>query len=242
MDCFRFVCGIAALAMGSAAFARPDINAFLNQRATSIKSLVNQARTDPEVMDRYQRHYAMTRAEVTAFLSTMRIGRMDKACVTTIYSVPPDGHIKMHYGKVREGAYVFCDLAGNPILLAKCGNPLTRGPKSPVAKNDEPELAARMSEDLRQIGEDIELPASEELVAMAPGVPGIPQDIVTVDQKPVTIIPAALGFNPLLLGFGGLPLLLGKGDDDIQINPIPEPATLAVLVVGVSLLLSRRNR
>ncbi len=242
MHYFRFVLGFAALAMAVVSLARPDLNSFLNRKVTTVRALVSQAKHDPEVMDRYRRHYAMTSNEVIAFLSTLQAGRTSKEGVSAIYSVPPDGHIKLHYGKIRQGSPIFSDFAGNAVLLARCGNPLGRGPKSPTASNDTSGLTAQSNDDLREFDSDIDSPAIEDLYAMTPQTPTVPQEVFTTTQSPVVILPAAFGINPLIFGLGGLPLLIGGGDDDTVVESVPEPMSMAVLGIGIAMVAARRKR
>lgn len=230
------------LAVPITALARPDLNAFLNKKATTVKALVEQVRSDAEVLDRYQRHFAMSKSEVMAYLSSLQPGRMDNERVYTIYSVPPGGQIKMRYAKVRAGTPVFTDFAGVPVLIAKCGNPLHRGPKDPVAKNDDPDRVQRSKDELREISSDVDLPVSEDFVALVPETPVVPEELVTTNQSPVVILPAAFGFNPLLLGIGLPFIIIGGGDDSIDPPPIPEPATLTVMSFGAAWAALRRRR
>lgn len=234
------------------ALARPDRNAFLNQKATSVAQLINQARRDPEVMDRYRRHFAMTDREVVAYFSGLRLARLTAAGAYNVYSVPPGGYIKVHVQKLRLGTPVFADTFGNPILIVKCGNPLTQGPKSPQAHND-PDPVAKLrprTEELRELGtEQQDFLEFGELVAMTPedvAQPSEPNDeIVTTQQSPIPIIPAGGPIGGWLLGLlgGGLIIGGGGGDDGGGETVVPEPTTLGVIAVaGAGMLLRRRTR
>ena len=61
-----------SMVVTTAAFARPDLNAFINKKADSTAELVGQVKRDKSVMDRYMRHFGMTRTEVIEYLSSLR--------------------------------------------------------------------------------------------------------------------------------------------------------------------------
>ncbi len=242
MFVFRLVFALSLFGCASLTFARPDLNAFLNERSMSVADLVRQARRDPEVMDRFRRHFAMGDKELIAYLGSLRLARLAKAGVYRVYSVPPGGWIKMHYETLREGIPVFADMAGDPVLLVKCGNPLTTGPKKPIAENeDSPETQAR-TDTLRELTIAADTPASTDLYAMAPASPQMPpEQIVTIDQSPVVILPGAFGASPWLLGSLGF-LFIGREDEGGGTTAIPEPSTVAVLAIGTGLLARRARR
>lgn len=236
-----------AFALLCLSFARPDRNAFLNVRAVSVSQLVNQVRNDPEVMDRYRRHYSMTDVEVLAFLSSLRLARLNKAGAYRVYSVPPDGSIKMSIRNFREGTPVFADSFGNPVLILKCGNPLDRGPKNPgVAKDPTPSLEGEPTTTMREG----ELPSEGldelDLIAMTPETPVIgdlPEEIITINESPIPIIPAGSFGGGWLLGLLGAGLVIGGGGDDgIGDTVVPEPASLGILAIGAGGLILRRAR
>lgn len=242
MVVFRLAVGLSVLGSASLALARPDLNAFLNERAMSVSDLVRQTKRDPEVMDRFRRHFAMGEKELVAYLGSLRLARLTKEGVYRVYSVPPGGWIKMHYETLREGIPVFADMAGQPVLLVKCGNPLTNGPKKPIAENeDSPEIQAR-TDTLRELTVAADTPASTDLFAMAPSTPQMPpEQIVTIDQSAVPILPGAFGASPWLLGSLGF-LFIGGEDEGSTTTVIPEPSTIAVLALGAGLLARRVRR
>lgn len=217
----------------AASAIRPDTNSFLNKRALSVKELVAQVKRDGQVRDRYKRHFAMSSQGVIAYFSSLRLVGLGHEGVYSIYSVPPGEWIKLHYGKLREGTPVFVDPAGNPVLLMKCGNPLIGGRDVVAEAPPDSDVIERRAE-IREIEVLSDEPLSESLVAMTPSNPEpVPaEQIITVGQSPVTILPGAFGFNPLLLGLGGLIIGSTTGGDDTP-PPVPEPAGFAAFGVGL---------
>lgn len=179
----------------------------------------------------------MSDGQVLAFLGSMRLAKLNKAGVYTVYSVPPGGYIKMRHEKLRESAPVFASATGQPLMLVKCGNPLTRGPNNPVAVTEISEASG--ATEMRETAVAADTPASEDLVAMAPGVPAVPAEPISIAETPVTILPGAFGFSPWPLGFLIIPFL--DNDDDNGTTVIPEPTTFAVFGVGLAWF-ARRKR
>lgn len=241
---------VVGISLVTFSVARPDRNAFLNVRAVTVPQLVEQVRRDPEVMDRYRRHYSMNDAEVLAFLSSLKLARINKAGAYRVYSVPPDGSIKMSVRNFREGTPVFADLVGRPVMILKCGNPLDRGPKDPgVGKDPDPNLETDVTTEMRE-GEltPESLIELEDLTAIAPDVPtlvDLPEEIITINESPIPILAPAIPIGGWLAGLlgGGFFLIIGGGDSN---NPgdtvVPEPATVGIMAIGAGGLLLRRAR
>lgn len=130
------ILGIAALALGpSIASARPQANSFLDAPAPNHAALIRQVRTDGDVMDRYQRHFAMTRSQVLAYFTDLRLTRLQHDQAYDVYAVPRGGALKSTRRTLRRGTLVWVDRRGKAILMEVCGNPLTRGPEKPEADN-----------------------------------------------------------------------------------------------------------
>lgn len=236
---------IAVLVGGLAASgnARPDRNAFLNTRAGNLAQLIAQVRRDPQVMDRFKRHFGMSDAEVIAYLSTLSAKRLAKKETYIVYSVPPDGHIKAHVETFFPGMGYYADAVGTPILIAKCGNPLNLGPKTPSADNpvqaavSDSELATRTLESPVEPGEEI-VAANTILNPENPLEPVVE----TGGGRPIIIPTAAPIFSPWLLGLLGLGAIDWGGGSDTSTVVVPEPAGLAAIAIGASMILRKRRR
>jgi len=223
--------------------ARPDRNAFLNQRAANLNQLIAQVKKDPEVRDRFRRHFGMSDSELMSYLSTLKPARLTQKETFIVYSVPPDNKIKAHVETFYPGVGIYRDITGAPILIAKCGNPLHFGPKKVVADNP---IQVAVTQDVDARIAESAVDPSEELVTasniMTPEMPLEPVNpIETTGGSPV-IIPAVPVFSPWLLGVLGLGVLAIDLDDDSNgITVIPEPATMAALGIGIVALLKRKR-
>lgn len=234
---------VIALGMVVAAQARPDLNAFLNNRAGNLTQLIAQVKRDPEVRDRFRRHFGMNDAELLAYLSTLRAQRMTKKGSYIVYSVPPDGHIKAHVETYHPGTGMYVDITGTPILIAKCGNPLHRGPKGVIAENDvETAISQAIDKGRPMDGEAV--PGDEIIDSSTIMIPETPLEpiIETEGGRPIIIPVAAPVFSPWLLGLLGLGLIdIDTGGGGNGTDLVPEPAALAALGIGI-VALTRRKR
>ncbi|MCX7801207.1 MAG: hypothetical protein N2109_12805, partial [Fimbriimonadales bacterium] len=88
----------AALALG-----RPEPNAFLDRPARTVPQLLRQIRADPEVRDRFQRHYHLSAKELEAFLAGLRVARLETEGLYPVFNCRPDGVIRYRLLKLRKG-------------------------------------------------------------------------------------------------------------------------------------------
>ena len=249
--------GATALALPAAASVsngtphRPDRNAFVDHKITDTRSLIAEVRNNPDVADRYERHFSMTRPQLLAYLRTLHRAPLAKTGEFTVYSVPPNGVVKMHHEVYRKGTPIFVDASGRPTLIAKCGNPIVTGVPvtqrtriSPVPPTSTDTVA--FLPDLRDTPIDAAdlLDAVPVLPDIAPAVAVGPTDLVTALSTVPTTATGAGGGLPLL---GLAPLLLpifgshGGGGGFTPV-PVPEPASFAMLAVGALAVVGRRWR
>ena len=257
MDLKSFACvGALLLVVVAADAQRPEHNAFLNTRVVSVSELLTQLKRDPEVRDRYMRHYGLSQAEVGVYFSTLRIAKLKAPGTFRVYGVPADGQIHVTMQPMKAQALVLVDIGGAPVMRMYCGNPMTLGPKDPTDPNDaEADVINSEKVTVAEL-EDPEAMASTDLqaetVALEPSIDAVPEANLpagqtpptttqTVGQAPATIVGNVGGFNPI----GFLPaigFLVPARHRNPRPPPVPEPASIAALTLGAGVLLARKRR
>lgn len=229
---------------------RPDLNAFVNHKITDTQSLLAEVKNNPEVADRYERHFAMSRQELLDFLSTLHLEPLANTAEFTVYSVPPDGVVRMHREVYKKGTPFFVDSTGNPTLVVKCGNPVILGHPRTVKARLSPlpvtttDLAAFLP-DVRDAAVDM-----PDLLDAEPVIPEVAPDVLVGPAEPIakTSVPLIGNVRSALPYLGLAPLLApifgssgGNGGNSI-LFPTPEPAPFMALGLGALALLRRRHR
>jgi len=227
------IIGGCALLVASA-FARPDLNAFLNKKVDTTSELVTQAKRDPQVMDRYMRHFGMSRSEVLDYLASLHPDTIKETGVYAIYSVPEGGKIKMHIQKLEKGNKIFASNDGIPQLILLCGNPLSLGPKHVVALNKTPVTTEVNYAD--EIPPEVVTDVNTDFEPVAMVEPA-PYALVTTSTPPIPILSSGGGFNPLPLALGGLGFINRGGS-----SPTPEPMTMIAFGTGIAFLVKKRRK
>ncbi len=250
--------GLPLVLLTTTAYARPDRNAFLNRRVSNIGQLIKQIETDKSVADRYMRHYALTKPELIGYLSSLHSMHLAKATSFTIYSIPPNGAVRMHVATLKKGELMFANSSNNPVLIAKCGNPVGLGPATASVPNEIMGIPGNVPQDtLHALDVDQDVPA-DSLMASNISPPAAPQqddhsgDVVPVNPPTAGVTgitpPPKIPIEPpssfaLPAGPGGFfSALMGLGAiAAISINQnhggntaVPEPSSLLVVGLGVA--------
>ncbi len=232
-----------ALVLASSAFSTQR-NAFLSRAAYTKQALLMQLRSDPKVMDRFMRHFAMSRQEVLDYFSSLRLATLKHDGIFAVYNVPKTGELRAKAYRLKKGTRVWVDQTGKPVLKASCGNPLTRGPNMPEAESSSlfiPDVSDQVLREL--IAEEPSAEAEPDIVAdiAQPPVPDVVAEVVPegpnippAPPKGVTI-PSNAGSVPFI---AALPfVLLGFSVSVGGTKPIPEPASFMALALGAGMLM-----
>lgn len=227
---------VAAMVVTSA-MAMPR-NSYLVRPAKTHNELMQQVRTEPVVMDRFMRHFAMTRQEVLDYLGALRMGRLERTAVYQVYGVPKNGVLHATPQLLKRGTLVWEDASGQPILLEICGNPFTLGPKR-VTMNDMVAVTPQATEGLVAMSTMPTTPvASAPMeIAMQPATPTQP----VVIEPSVEPVPTSRrnDFAWLL----AVPVAAGLAlQDSGGEEPVPEPATMTAMAIGAGVMALKRRK
>lgn len=203
-------------------------------------------KTDPKVQDRYTRHFAMSKDEVANYLGQLKIVRLQSDALYTVYAAPDSGVLRSKMLKVKKGTRVWVDSEGQTVLLWHCGNPVSRGPRKPLAYNEVGAEPFGAEEDVMS-SVPLKTPESAMETYSAnlaePTTPEIPFVSTTPGESDIVIAPPLAGFSiPGWIGaIPGLILITNNGDGGGP-PPVPEPGTIAALGLGAAAMLRRRKK
>ncbi|MDI9635714.1 PEP-CTERM sorting domain-containing protein [Kamptonema cortianum] len=234
----KFALFLTVAAISVASYAQVEPNGFLNKPALTQAALIKQVQEDPVVMGRYMRHFGMSAEEIVAYFKTLKLDTLKQDAVYLVYNTPETGEIRAKAIFYKKGTAVWVDPVGNIVLKTSCGNPMVRGTDTLVAPKPVTPIDVEVS---GYKMEEIVLPTvpSEATWANIPAT--IESSALTIPAAPPqAILPIVTQqFNPFLLApLAVIPFInTGSGPD-----PIPEPATMAVLGAGAALLLARRRK
>ncbi|MEA2552248.1 MAG: hypothetical protein QOJ65_424 [Fimbriimonadaceae bacterium] len=233
---------ISAVAiLGAISFAQqPGRNSFLTVSAKTTDELIAQVRSNPNIRDSYERHFQMNESQLVTYLRTLRPVRLNREGVYTVYSVPPGGELKAHTQRLRKGELVFMDPNGQPILRARCGNPLVGAPPGVVP---EEELSAVPVPEMREMAVPTAEVVPNVALALQPAPPVIPEEVIaTPATQPISTVTSAHAQGIPLLPLLALPALVATTHNGGGGNPVPEPATMVALAIGAGTLIARKRR
>ncbi|MFN3684181.1 MAG: hypothetical protein ACK41F_09635 [Fimbriimonadaceae bacterium] len=244
---------LAGFLAAALAFGRPEPNAFLNRPARTVGQLVRQVRSDPEVRDRFLRHYHLSPGQLEEFLRGLRVAKLERDGLYPVFNCRPDGVIRCRLLKLRRGTLVFADRYGRPVLKLLCGNPIGTVPQdSLLGSAPRPWVQGQVTE-LRTLGEQLSAPdAAQDLYLAEMSPPEAPEIDVVGGESPAEILEPGL---PILTGGGPgavpvwpflppivLPPGSGGGGEPIGPPVIAEPSTLGLAAAAAAAWLWRRRR
>lgn len=228
---------IGAITISSVvALAQAEPNAFLAKDVHNHAELMQQIRTNDEVMSRYMRHFGMTRQEVLDFFGTLKMSELEEDGVYLVYNVPETGVIRARTIFYKKGTKVWVDQNGGLVLKASCGNPLMIGTDR-QAVSVSPESGPVVNA-VRPVTSPVTVgtPSSPGIVPMS-----IESSALTFPAAPpagITALTPPIGFNPaVLLPFVAVPFVVETPNE-----PVPEPATMLAICTGVGLIIARKRR
>lgn len=222
--------------------SRPEPNAFINKRVNTHAEFMAHVQNDAEVMDRYMRHFGMSRTEVIEYFSELRIDRTPQEGVYLVYNVPESGELRARVLRFPRGTAVMVDASGNFIMKLSCGNPMISGTDTGMANITEESISLESIDTMRELVTEDDLVA-ETYFALSETLtpPAIPESSPIVLESMAPVAPSSAGFPsqiaflaPLLAG--GLFVSVGRTE------PIPEPATMITLAVGLGAVVAARRK
>ena len=126
--------GLSAAAATGAQADRPvPHGAFLLTRVHSVRELVNEVRSHPLVLHRYEMVFSMTRAQLFNMFEHLTLSRLpadETLEVWFIHQSSRGEYSGYHLVRLKKGDLVFMKPGRRPMLLQICGNMLTMVPRS----------------------------------------------------------------------------------------------------------------
>lgn len=237
----REIFAVAAALFATAAVAQLPPNAFLVRPAHTPNALVQQAQQNPIVMDRYMRHFQMSRDEVVRYLGSLRVETVTEDTYYEVFNVPSKtGEIRSKRLLLKKGTKIFVDNAGRAVIHAECGNPMLRTDEASVAQ---PAMA--MGGAAGPVSIEVPMPESitTDVGLITPTAPVYPDVIFETPQPDQGIITTEnQGGAPFVGGALGLLPALFLGLNTGGGGVIPEPGTILALGTGCALLVFRLRR
>ena len=223
---------LSLIVAASSSFAMPR-NSYLVRPARTHADLITQIKAEPIVADRYMRHFGMNRKEMIEYVDSLKLTRLEKTAVYMIYGVPKNGQLHANPQLLKRGTLIWVDASGAPILLEICGNPFTQGPKH-TTMNDVISANPAQPDGMAPMATYPAEPVASAPVAitMAPQTPTAP--VIEPVVESVSTSRTNFGWLALLPAIALIP----TGGDD----PVPEPASMTALALGVGSLIARRRK
>lgn len=233
----KLVALIAAATLMAVATARTEPNSFLNKPAKTHAELMKQVQSDDQVMNRFMRHFGMSRKEVLDYFGTLKLDTLKEDGVYLVYNVPESEELRARAIFYKAGTKVWVDQEGTIVLKESCGNPMLRGTDNTSVAMDQPVNA--------------EITKPEDAILIPSGSPAdlvastLPADLESsalafpsAAPADVTSLIGGGGFNPaFLLPLAIVPFIVTDNPPD----PVPEPMTMMTLAAGAAIIARKRR-
>lgn len=230
---------IAATTLVALAAARTEPNSFLNKNVNTHAELMQQVSNDTQVMNRFMRHFGMSRQEVLDYFKTLKLDTLTEDGVYLVYNVPESEELRARAIFYKAGTKVWVDKEGTLVLKASCGNPMLRGTDN---------TSITLDTDV-----NAEILTPEQLVTVPQGTPTdlvtatLPADLESSALAFPNVAPADVtdiisgggaSFNPaFLIPLAAIPFIITDNPPD----PVPEPATMIALAAGAGVIIRKRK-
>lgn len=234
---------------------RTPPGSFLRDRVTSPQALSSQIGSVNYVAQRYATHYGLKADEVARRFATLEYRMLSKDIRTQVWFIGKGNRIISEMRTFKAGTPMFFTASGQPVLDARCGNPLSRSVPRVVAQQPAPQtmsspestVAAQVTEVPAEVTLAQAVPVQPEpvitqvlaqpteVIAAETVVPTVSQAVTTtvVENVPVATAGGGIGAAGGLLALPLIALAAGGGGGG-GTPIVPEPGTLVTLAGGLA--------
>lgn len=87
----------------------------------TYKKLIQHIESNSQLLAQYMRQFAMSKSQLSAYLSTLRLEKLPTTQVLTLCSVTNSNQTVVSFVELRKGTLVWVDLNGTPVVDAQNG-------------------------------------------------------------------------------------------------------------------------